>query len=622
MSQNLFQRSVLPTLVIASLLAGCSTPIQKPIEQTLPVVEFAPTSADELLARAEQATFPQSARLRIQAAEQLLPELTERAKSALEVINYDELPEPDQAKLSLLRATIADLTGQNWQIFLWLDREAVFNSNNRALQTEAHILRAKAYNRYGEYAAALDEWTTSPNFAEIEQRPELQSAIWETLLNAPTQRLITLANQTGSSELKGWLELAIIYRPGKTVEEQLNDLKNWRSNWQNHPANIYLPANLNNLQSSDIQIPDKIALLLPITGPLSAAGRAIRDGFIAAYYQNQTDSATPELFILDTHNRNIVELALEAQNQGAELIVGPLNKENVTLLKNNPPTGITVLALNSVDHSANTPNASNFFEFSLATEDEAKSVARRAHLDGHSRALIIRPDSSWGERTSSSFIDEWTKLGGDIAGESTFSENTQFSKLTGDALLVTDSQNRAKEIRRVLREKVGFEPRRREDVDMIFIPSSPEQARQLKPALSYQYAGRLPVYATASAYSGRVESSKDQDLNSLRVPVMPWYLPTQRNQLESIITKTWSNAESQYGSLYALGADAHQLYPRLQQLTSLPGSRLEGLTGWLSVNHGNHINRELIWQIFRNGKLTPLPIQKREDVLATKTTEH
>ena len=626
MSQSLPKHSLITTLLISAVLAGCSSQPSKVVEQPLPAYELAPEGADQLLERAKRSPFPESAKLKIQAADQLINDQMVRAQAILDSLNYEELPELQRAEMALARARIAEQTGQNWEIFFWLDRASVINSNNTQLRDQSHTLKARAYNRYREYVAALDEWSMLSNISELDQQPKNRDAFWETLLNAPEERLITLGSQTSNEAMKGWLELALVYRPGKPLDQQLSDLSNWRSRWPSHTAIAYLPKDISTLQIASTQQPDKIALLLPVSGPLASAGRAIRDGFLAAYYHDLSESAEtiPEVTIMDTHGKNVIELANDAKNKGTELIIGPLDKINVSLLKENTPEGVTVLALNTLEGSGNhSLQKDSFYEYGLSTEDEARAVARRGILDGHRRVLIIRPETSWGDRATNSFVAEWTKLGGEVAGISEFNNKTEFSQLAGQALLVDESQKRAKELNRVLREKLGFEPRRRHDVDMIYMPSNPKEARQLKPALSYQFAGKLPVYATSSAYTGRVSPSRDQDLDNLRVPVMTWYLPDQKGNLESNIRATWSNSRGQYGSLYAMGADAFKLYPRLQQLASLPGSRLEGLTGLLSINSTHHVERELSWQVFRNGRLRPLPIpvQDKADVLAVKASQ-
>ncbi|MGI9275917.1 MAG: penicillin-binding protein activator [Endozoicomonas sp.] len=638
MSHNLSMRSLVPVLIAIAILGGCSSQPQKPVEQALPAVEYVPHGADQLLRQAASSTFPESENLKIQAANQLIDSQSQQARNILDSIDYDPLPYPLKVNLALTRAKLAEQSGQNWEIFSWLDRKAVINSPDPQIQAQAHTMRARAYNRYGEYLAAVDEWLDALPLLPDEAKSQYQDEFWNTLLHIPGDRLTTLHQQVSNRDLKGWLQLALLYRPGTALDQQIQKLEEWRQRWLGHPAEVYLPINLDSLKAEAFQQPGKVALLLPINGPLAPAGRAVRDGFIAAFYQSagkQQDSLsdnTPEIMILDTSKGNISDLVYEARSQGAELIIGPLDKSSVQELSRTPNPGVPILALNYTgSDSGPAPETSpnqlqtpatdlNFFQYGLSTEDEARMAAKRGLLDGHQRAILLTPDSSWGRRAANSFTEEWLKGGGELAGKATFAKDTEFSKLAGEVLQVEQSQQRARQLNRLLRSRLGFEPRRRQDVDMIFMPANPQEARQMKPALSYQFAGNIPVYSTSTAFSGATDQSRDQDLNNLRIPIMHWYIPNNSNPLEKEIISIWPGAKSQYGSLYAMGADAFHLYPRLHQLASLPGSRIEGLTGWLSIDSQGRVVRELSWQIFRNGRLSPLPIADKH-ALATQSLE-
>ena len=625
MSHNLFSRSLIPALTVAAILSGCSTQPRKPVEPPLPVFEYAPQDADQLLRQADRSPYPGNVDLKIQAALLLFQKQPQQARNILDSVEYDPLPYPLKIKLAMSQARLAEQTGMNQEIFYWLDRKAVINSPDSQLQAQAHTLRARAYNRYGEYLAAVDEWLSAMPLLTAEERAKYRDEFWDALLHIPGDRLKELNQQVTNRDLQGWLQLALTYQPGTALDQQIQKLENWRQQWAGHPAEAFLPTHLDSLRTEAYRKPAKVALLLPTNGPLASAGRAVRDGFIAAYYhsidqlstQEPSDAANnsaPEIIILDTSSGNVNDLINTAQIQGAELIIGPLDKNKVMEVNETRGSGVPILALNYADSD---PEASkthlrstdlNFFQYGLSTEDEARMAAKRGLLDGHKRAIVLAPNSSWGRKTANSFTEEWLKGGGELAGQGSFSKDTQYSKLAGEVLQVEQSQQRARQLSRTLRSKLGFEARRRQDVDMIFMPAHPQEARQLKPALSYQFAGNLPVYSTSTAFSGITEQSRDQDLNNLRIPVMHWYIPNNRNPLEKEIIDIWSGAKSQYGSLYAMGADAFRLYPRLHQLASLPGSRIEGLTGSLSIDNDGRIVRELSWHIFRNGRLSPLPI--------------
>jgi hypothetical protein len=56
-----------------------------------------------------------------------------------------------------------------------------------------------------------------------------------------------------------------------------------------------------------------------------------------------------------------------------------------------------------------------------------------------------------------------------------------------------------------------------------------------------------------------------------------------------------------------MGVDAFRLAPRLSQLKALPDSQVEGLSGNLSLNQSQRIERQLPWAEFRGGQVQRLP---------------
>ncbi len=628
MRQKHIIRHVLVTISLAVLVTGCSGPARIRTDSLPSVPVKGQKTADQLLTRAANSPFPENAALIIQASDILMDTDITRAKSILEPIIYDDLPTHLKETLAMQQASIAEQTGQNWEVFEWLDREAIINSADPATVAKAHALRAKAYNRFGEYPAALDEWLGAIPLLSRQQQALYQKEFWQTLLHAPKSRLDNLANQTPEGDIKGWLQLASLYQPGAPLDQQLTGLQQWVKSWPTHPGNVYIPDNFNQIKSSSSIRPEKIAVLLPLTGNLAKVGISIRDGIMAASYEEfRQQKKTPELIILDTYNKDINQLAEHAIGQGAKLIIGPLDKNNVARINSDIAARIPILALNYLEDKDSSINhtSATLFQFGLSTEDEARMVAARARLDGHKRAMVLTPKTSWGKKVAQAFQQTWDHGGGEVAIQAEYEKNAEFSQLTGKLLHVDKSHERTRKLTRLLRESLGFQARRRQDIDMIFIASSPAEARQIKPALSYQFAGDIPVYATSTVFSGKTYATRDQDMDSIRVPIMPWSVPGTTSQLELDITKAWPQARGPYGTLYALGADAYKLYPKLQQLQNLPGSQVEGLTGWLSINAGRRVDRELTWQIFKNGRLVPLPVKQPKkshfDAVAAKKTQ-
>ncbi len=595
---------------IATLITACSS---QP-ERSLPPAATASKSVEQRLAAAARLSPVQRASQTLQITRELLTADPARTEKILEQLPYEQLPQPIQAQLAVQQAQIAHLKHRYWAVFDWLDREAVIISNDPTINAHTHTLKALAYERFGEYPAALDEWLQANLYLSQTEQASYYDDFWQTLLNTPPERLSNLSQQETSPVLKGWFALALIYQNDRNLDHQLTSLEQWKQKWADHPAQKYLPNDFLALQNSPANQPNKIAVLLPLSGRLNKVGEAVRDGILASHYEamaNRSDTATtdnpplPELQFYDTENANINDLATQAVTDGAQLIIGPLSKNLVNELGNSVNNRPPVLALNYIDSLA--LNQPGFYQFGLSGEDEARFAAERARLDGHTTALVITPKTEWGKKVYTAFKTDWEALGGYVVGTAEFDDTTQFSKLTGQLLHTNQSEARHRQLNRLLEENLGFAARRRQDVDMVFIGANPQEARQIKPALNYQYAGNIPVYATSSAFSGSTNTSQDQDMDGVRVPVMPWLIPGTSTPLEKQINALWQHPKTQLGTLYALGADAYRLYPRLRQLISLQGSQVQGLTGSLSITPDGKVHRQLIWQVFKNGRLRPLP---------------
>jgi outer membrane PBP1 activator LpoA protein len=149
------------------------------------------------------------------------------------------------------------------------------------------------------------------------------------------------------------------------------------------------------------------------------------------------------------------------------------------------------------------------------------------------------------------------------------------------------------------------QPSRRQDVDFLFLAATPQQAQQVKPTLIFQYAGDLPVYATSHLHAATDNRTQYLDLEGIRFTETPWLLDAQL-PLRQEIERKWPQARGSLGRLYAMGADAYLLAPRLNQFLALPETQIDGLSGTLSITPERRIERRLPWAEFRDGEVHPL----------------
>jgi outer membrane PBP1 activator LpoA protein len=184
-----------------------------------------------------------------------------------------------------------------------------------------------------------------------------------------------------------------------------------------------------------------------------------------------------------------------------------------------------------------------------------------------------------------------------------FTQPDQYLNTVRRALNINESEQRKRNLDALVEREIVFEPRRREDIDMIFMVAFPSQARQLKPMLNFQYASEIPVMATSHLYDGSRNTNRNQDLNGVAFVEMPWEL--RDNPIKSDIRSSFNDQFAGFESLVALGVDSYRLYPRLPQLEQFPDTRVYGVTGTLRLDPRRRIERELTWAQFINGEVRP-----------------
>ena len=358
-----------------------------------------------------------------------------------------------------------------------------------------------------------------------------------------------------------------------------------------------------------------VALLLPVTGSMAESGKAIRDGFLLALQQNE-GQANINLQVYDTGDENqVVSLYEQAEQSGAHLIIGPLSKPGVSqladyLLKQNTwshQPSVPVLALNQVD--GDTP--AYFYQFSLSPEDEVRQDVTRAAQAGLRQALILSAASSWGDRITQAFIQDWQAKGGSIVDTIRFADKPNLDADIQAALQL----NKAQLARRVQNNTVPPSSIRRHDMDMIFLVTSAAQARQIKPLLNYYYAGDVPTYTLASVYRGTPNPANDMDVNGVVFCDAPWVIhpDEQMRTLQLNIETSYPATAQTYTRLYALGVDVYGLMRHVNDWQQYAGFAYDGATGRLSLNNNRQWQRQLPCAQFIDGQVKMLPCERKNN---------
>jgi len=518
-----------------------------------------------------------------------------------------ELASPtDRQYMNYLQARIHYVEGdQQEAAALWHFDNVSGTQGNLALDIKSTNFRRHTLRLTGKtlQSAILGDQIAQRVEADRPVNPNLMRSIWHDLQRTSVQELQQALAAETNLRWAGWLQLSIISATAQSQTELRQELSNWLLENPDHPSAAALPGGLEYMLDPNPTV-RKVALLLPLSGRLAPAAKAVRDGYLSNFYAARSlgDSVDKYLRVIDLDRHNSITAAYEAATaDGADLIIGPLSKRDVTSLGYHPDRRTPVLALNRSEEAISHSDMA-LIQLSLSPEDEVRQISRLAFGTGARRALIVRPSGQWGAKMERSLRSSWEGLGGKVSAVASYSGRDEYSSSIAGALNLPESEQRAREIRGLLGGKLEFTPRRRKDADIVFLLSrSGAEARSVKPLLAYHYAGNLPVYATSSIYSG-IADARDKDLNGIRLVETPWRLG---NSTRSNLTTARPTEGDRYASLRALGADAFLLQSRLSQFQSGPEFMIRGNTGILSLDPQLRIVRELQPATFDRGVLRP-----------------
>lgn len=524
---------------------------------------------------------------------QLLP-----AASILRDIDSGKLPESAQAKKVALETELLYLQGKAEKALDQLELAlAGFNHIDPELRWQLQQWQLRLLLSQPGPAAALQAQRLLATDPAGEQQQHLSRFIWTNLNRCSATTLQSELARAETSDWQGWLELALLAtQVTDSPDVQVAELDLWRQRFVDHPAQKNLPGGLALLPQLEQQAPQHIALVLPLSDTLEPVGRAILDGFLATQYESRRLGwPAIQLSVIDSTRYQDVQASYEeAVASGAQLVIGPWRREQLNLFHPEQTLPVPLLTLNWLDHEL-----ANSWQMSLSPEDEAEQLARLAFAGGARHAMLIRPQGSWGDEVSNALLRQWQQLEGSMQAIATFSGQADYSSSLKSALNLAQSQKRATRIQRLMGEQVEFSPRRRRDLDVIFLLADlPQDARSLKPLIAFHYAADLPVYSTSHIFSGRADPQRDRDLNGIRLVEMPWLI-AGTDRLSSPIYE--AGADATLAGLHALGADAFLVNWRLPQLAASPDNVFRGQTGLLHMDPQGRLHRELVPTVMRGG---------------------
>ncbi|MEX2124556.1 MAG: penicillin-binding protein activator [Woeseia sp.] len=504
-------------------------------------------------------------------------------------------------------------------------------------RSRVEALRADAWFQKDEPVRAIELYMQRENWLDDGERIELnRERLWAGLAVSDPQTLRAAAERVADPVVQGWLALgALATSTGQQGIGWSNGVVRWQRSHPDHPGNSIL-AGTQLPDGGTLDYPRQIALLLPLSGENAAAGEAIQNGFFGAYFsqipgldagldagidpgmnRNMEPGTDPAMYdeqrvrVYDVNAGGAPEAYARAVTDGAEFVVGPLLRSEVTALATEAMLPVPVLTLNYLPDDAVAPPG--LYQFALAPEDEAISAAAKAAADGYSRAVAIVPNNDWGRRVLSSFATEFETRGGILLDYRSYQSSTQDFSIEIESLMaLNESVQRYQRLRANIGSPLQFDPRRRQDAEFIFLAADSKAGRLIKSQLKFHYAGDLPVYSTSFIY--QMDGRSDSDLNGVMFADTPWIVSplAWMADLPALYDKYWP-AERRLGRYHAMGYDAYQLVAELFSARTGPMPEFTGATGRLYLDEDGRIHRRLAWAQFVRGELVALPDADRID---------
>lgn len=329
-------------------------------------------------------------------------------------------------------------------------------------------------------------------------------------------------------------------------------------------------------ESDGYRPPNQLAVLLPLSGSSAGAGLAVRDGFLSQYYAE--NRRRPRVDFYDTAGTadGARAAANRAVGEGAQMIVGPLTRDEVNAVSSQSDITVPILFLNRGQN----PPAPGNLSFALSPDEEGWISADRFANRNQMSVIIFTQRDDTAQRTVAAFKDQYKIRGGQIIAEHNIEGEAADLPAKIAAMLAGDNASAAG----------------------VYIALKAPQARALMTQIKISGLTNSTKLASSMILSG-ASASQDVVLDGIEIPELPWLL-NQYSGLASAdsIAKTMPNIRGPAQRLFAFGADAWQLSAYLDRLQRDFGFTLTGATGNLRIDTMGNVQRDPSWAVYSSGR--------------------
>ena len=591
---NHYILSLVTTLSIV-LLASCASAPQSSLPSQMRPKAFTQHSAQSYLNKAQkQQGYKQHYNQLNATAVLLINNYNNAANQLLNDITEDELQASNQSYFYLLKTFLKLNLNQPKQALETIKsvNPSQLTHSERSVQLLYRQVAQMCYQRNHRTVASIKQRIAIAHLSKRVNKEWLQS----TWLKLQRLSVKTLKQQSrhNSGYVRAWFKLALIIRQNNTHARALTrHIQQWQRQHPNHTANRLLPDNLTP-QSIATYHAQKIAILLPQSGPYQSKAQAIRNGLLTALKKQNTST---DISFYDTSKGSIRAIYQKAIDQDSDLIIGPLTKPHVKkIAQRNIP--VPTIALNYTTHP---PESEHLLEFGLSPQQSARQSADSAWKRGANNFLMIQSPGSWFDNISRTFKQRIRSKGGSIGKQITLNKDDHKLQIA-QALGVNQSQVRAHYVRNILREKPIYTPRRRQDLHGIFLVTPPPLARQINPLIKFYYAGDLPIYSTSLINDDTDQPHKDSDLDPIHFSDLRWILNSHYQTVKHSMKSNWPQSYQTHRRLYAIGFDAVNIAEHINYFNKMPSCVFPGVSGPLYA-HDQKVNQQLALGRFAHGQV-------------------
>ena len=458
------------------------------------------------------------------------------------------------------------------------------DAKTTASQAEAELERAEHLQQQKQLLEALRlRVYVAPLLNDVRTYRKNHDEIWRLLKRLSPAEIRLAQTFREEADLQGWLDLLAQVQNGQVgVEQQVMALQQWLDTHTTHPAALIPVEEINTYRQATTKKSRHIAVILPFEGQYSAIAIAIRDGFLG----KSLEAGNPPTMTFHTapEKERFLDVYNKAIKEGADLVIGPLLKNQLEELYALKKLPVPTIALNQID---NPGRPENLLPFSLSPEEEIGAVVGFAIHQHHKTAVIIAQEDSRSAKNIEIFTTRWKESGGILLDSRNYRTIREQPELIKQLLNIDKSEARVLELQQAIGGGFQHQARIRQDIDMIMLFAKPESAVSLQPLLAFYYANNIPIFSTSTIYRGYPSATSDTDLNKIYFTESPLVLSDR----ELIPEKYRSSALLR---MYAFGADAYHLAERISVIHDTSSFTLEGATGTIQLKEGVLIRRPWI----------------------------